>query len=112
MSLLEGQDAQRFANLRDYDFVTAAGDQLAAKKVFVRAFELASDAARARSATVRRKRAVQRARVALGQVQGWETMIPGEIVRSFNRMGIPIASRQGEWTCEKAKAAIQLVGAA
>lgn len=40
-----------------------------------------SDAARARSAAVRRKKAAQRARVALGQVKGWETMAPGEIAR-------------------------------
>ena len=41
MSLLAGEDAQRFADSRDYDLVTAAGERLAPKKVFGRALELA-----------------------------------------------------------------------
>lgn len=40
-SLLAGEDAPNFADSRDYDLLTSAGDRLAPKKVFGRALELA-----------------------------------------------------------------------
>lgn len=68
-----------------------------------------SDDARQRSASVRRDKAMKRARVALAQVNNWQSMPPSEIAAHLNRIGIPTASGLGKWTYEKARAAIDLV---
>ncbi|QIQ87967.1 recombinase family protein [Erythrobacter sp.] len=67
-----------------------------------------SDDARARSAASRRRRAAERARIALGQVDGWESMPPAAIADRLNGLGVPTASGRGWWTAEKARAAMRL----
>ena len=65
-----------------------------------------------RSASVRRAKAAQRARVTLGQVKGWKSMSPSEIANQLNGMGIPTASGSGMWTYDKSRAVIRQAGEA
>lgn len=54
---------------------------------------------------------LERTKATLGQVKGWSTMPPAEIAQRLRRMGIPTTSGSGEWTYDKARAAIQLADA-
>lgn len=66
-----------------------------------------SSKASERSAQVRKTKAVQRARVTLAQVRGWQSKTPTEVADALNEQGIPTASGSGEWTADKARAAMK-----
>lgn len=66
------------------------------------------DDARAKAIEVRQAKAVKRARVALGQVEGWHSMPLQAVADRLNDLGIPTASGRGTWTADKARAAAKL----